>query len=174
MHRTTALLAAAALLAACQKPPETPEQTNARMMAEADSVRPVLEGLDASYARWYSAGQTDSLVAIHMTEAVEMPPNAPAASGTAAIRQMFEAAFQMAPHGGTLALHSQNLSVNGPLAVDRGRWTFHPAAGAPIPADSGKYLTHWHNTGGSWKIAEVIWNSDTPLPTPAAPPAHHR
>ena len=175
MHRHTTswlLVVAAAALAACQKP-ETPEQADARIAAETNAAHGTFAAMDNDYARWYSAGQVDSLLAIHRPSAVVMPPHAPTVTGTEALRQMFTQSFQMAP-GGTLGLSHEHLVVNGPIAIDRGRFTFHGAAGSPIPADSGKYLTHWNMSVGRWLIAEVMWNSDVPLPMPPAPPARHR
>ena len=176
MHRrrSTAwlLVAAGAALAACQQA-ETPEQAAARMTAETDAARPAIEARTAAYARHYNAAQTDTLVALHTADAHVMPPNSPAVHGSEGIRAFFVAGFQQGP-GGQLALRGENLAVNGPMALERGRWNFTPATGTPIPADSGKYFTHYHMTGDQWLIAEVIWNSDVPLPTPTAPPARRR
>jgi hypothetical protein len=60
------------------------------------------------------------------------------------------------------------------MAVERGRWNFTPNAGAPIPADSGKYLTRWDRVEGRWLIADVTWNSDVPLPPPPPAPTRRR
>jgi ketosteroid isomerase-like protein len=163
----TALLAAAAL-AGCQKT-ETNEQAAARMTAEADAARPALDAQTTAFARLFTAGQTDSLVAIHTADGWEMPPNGPSIHGADALRQMF--AGQFAQVRGTLTLRNEDVAVNGPMAVARGRFNFTATAPATIPADSGKFLTHWHLINGQWKMAAVIWNSDAPLPMPAAPPA---
>ncbi len=170
-NRFVTTLLAAAAIAGCQKA-ETPEQAATRMTAEADAARPMIEAVLASYGRNYSASHTDSIVAIHAADAYVMPSNGTALHGTEAIRQMFTTQFQAG--AGTLALHSEHLSVNGPMAIDRGRYDFTPPAGTPIPADSGKYLTHFELTDGRWLIAEVIWNSDLPLPSIPAPPARRR
>jgi ketosteroid isomerase-like protein len=170
--RLAATLLAVAALAGCQKA-ETPEQAEIRMAAEADAARPALEAQTTAFARHFTAGHTDSLVAIHTDDGWEMPPNGPAIHGADALRRMFAAQFQQAA-GGTITLRNEHLDVNGPMALARGRYNFAAPAGSPIPADSGKYLTHWHLMAGEWKMVEVIWNSDVPLPTPAAPPARRR
>jgi ketosteroid isomerase-like protein len=170
--RLAATLLAAAALAGCQKA-ETPEQAETRMAAEAAAARPAIDAQTAAYGQHFSAGHADSVVAIHTADAWEMPPNGPATHGADALRQMFTAQFQQAP-GGTLTLRTEDLEVNGPLALARGRYDFAAPAGSPIPADSGKFLTDWHLVAGQWRIAQVIWNSDVPLPTPAAPPARRR
>jgi ketosteroid isomerase-like protein len=173
--RTTRLaitILAAAALAGCQKT-ETPEQAAYRMNGEAAAARPAIDAQTAAYGQHFSAGHADSVVAIHTDDAWEMPPNGPATHGADALRQMFTAQFQQAA-GGTLALRNEHLDVNGPMALTRGRYNFAAPAGSPIPADSGKYLTHWQLVAGQWRISQVIWNSDVPLPTPAAPPARRR
>ena len=170
--RLAASLLAAAALASCQKA-ETPEQAATRMAAEAVAARPAIDAQTAAFGRHFTAGHTDSLVAIHTDDGWEMPPNGPAIHGADALRQMFTGQFQQAA-GGTLALRTEHLDVSGPMALARGRYNFAAPAGSPIPADSGKYVTHWQLIAGQWRIAEVIWNSDVPLPTPAAPPARRR
>ena len=75
-------------------------------------------------------------------------------------------------------MRTASVVANGPIAVERGNWTFDfkPGKGAPpgmgAMTDQGKYLTHWHDVGGQWLMAEDIWNSDTPAaPPPPARPA---
>lgn len=79
--------------------------------------------------------------------------------------------------GGTLTVTSQNITVAGDVAINRGTWTFTaPAAnGAPAMDLRGKFMEHWHKVGEQWFIAETIWNTDAPAPQPpAAAPARRR
>jgi len=78
----------------------------------------------------------------------------------------------------TSQITQESVMANGPLGVDRGTYTFTftpnkgmENMGVP-PADTGKYLVHWHKVNGTWQIAELIYNSDLPLPAPA--PARRR
>jgi uncharacterized protein (TIGR02246 family) len=170
-RRSPALLLAVAALAACAKP-ETPEQAATRMQAESDAVRPAIEAGNASYVRYFNAGQADSLAALHTENTHVMPPNGPAVHGRDGVRELMTGFFQQAPSS-QLTIRVEDVAANGPMAVDRGRWSFTPQAGTPMPADSGKYLVHWHRQAdGSWQIQDDIWNSDVPLPPP--PPARRR
>jgi len=169
--RPTRLIAAALVtLVACQKP-ETPEQTDARIAAESDSLRPHLEAVAASFARHLAAGQVDSMALLYAEDASLMPPNMPLVTGRDNVRATFQAMLS----GGqfTPTLRVENVTANGPMAVERGRFVlaFTPTPGTPAPAgvDSGNYLIHWHRSGGTWSIVEEMWNSELPPPPPPPP-----
>ena len=165
--------AVVALLAACQTQ-ETPQQMQARMGKESDAFKQAIAGTAKRWEGWIAAGQADSIASIFTEQGREMPPNAPAAVGRAGIRQ-FEAQ-NAAMVDGKLTLKIEEAIANGPLGVERGSFTFEGKAkpGAPkgMPAtvsDEGKYLIHWHNVNGQWRVAELIWNSNKPMMMP--PPA---
>jgi ketosteroid isomerase-like protein len=175
--RRIGLLGTAALLslAGCQAA-ETPEQMQARMDQESAAFRAAIEPLARRWEAWEAAGQADSFATAFTDGGREMPPNAPAVVGLEAIRAYHA---QMASLGTFISqIRTESAIANGPLGIDRGtyRFTFTPNTGMEnmgIPAaDSGKFLVHWHQVDGSWKIADLIYNSDVPLPTPA--PARQR
>ena len=162
-----------ALLAACQTQ-ETPQQMQARMGKESDAFKQAIAGTARRWEGWITAGQADSIANVFMEQGREMPPNGPAAVGRAGIRQ-FEAQ-NAAMIDGKLTLRTEEAIADGPLGVERGSFTFEGKAkpGAPkgMPAtvsDEGKYLIHWHNVNGQWRVAELIWNSNKPMMMP--PPA---
>jgi len=64
--------------------------------------------------------------------------------------------------------------VNGPLAIERGTWTYAIPAQGKTPAMNvaGKFLVHWRKVDGQWLFAEDIWNNDAPMAPP--PPAPRR
>jgi len=165
--------AVVALLAACQTQ-ETPQQMQARMSKESDAFKQAIAGSARRWEGWIAAGQADSIANVFMEQGREMPPNAPAAVGRASIRQ-FEAQ-NAAMFDGKLTIKTEEALANGPLGIERGSFTFEGKAkpGAPkgMPAtvsDEGKYLIHWHNVNGQWRVAELIWNSNKPMMM--APPA---
>jgi ketosteroid isomerase-like protein len=182
--RTPSTLAAIALVAtvACQT--ESPQQMQARIDQESTAFKQMLTGVARRWEAWTAAGQADSVAAIFMEQGHEMPPNEPAVVGRAAIRarQATQASW------GTWAVHITPAAsmANGPLGVDRGTFTitFKPGRKAPAGmtalSDAGSYMVHWHQVGGQWLIADLIWNSDKPLPaapkprTPARRPAARR
>ena len=155
--------AAVILVAACKPAAETPEAMQTRMQAQADSARGAIASTDTRYASFVNAGQADSVAALYMEGGIAMPPHMPMATGRADIAR---AIGQITSAGKfDLSITGTSLMVNGPLAVERGRFrvTITPPKG-PAITDSGKYLAHMHWVNGAWMIAENVWNSDLPLP----------
>lgn len=166
----TAAVAVLLAAAACART-ETLEQMQSRVEAESDSARAAIEPIAQAYARYFAAGQADSIAAIYHEIAYVMPPNMASVRGGAAVREMM-AGYFAAGAAGNLVFHIQNVTANGPIAVVRGHWVYTPPAGGRMPADSGYYMEHWARNNGTWQIAEDIWNSSAPLPP--APPARRR
>ena len=162
---------AALTLAACAKT-ETPEQAQARMQAEADSVRPIVEAAAANWSRWTAAKQSDSIAQLYASDATVMPPNMPSVTGSAGVKAMLDTAF--AAGAMTINFTLGSVTANGPIAVEHGtfRTSFTPTgASAPATSGTGKYMTLWKRTDGQWLIAADIWNDDAP---PALPPPARR
>jgi len=165
---TTVVLALGlGVMAGCAPKPETPEQAEARMTAEAASARTAIEASNQQFVMHFNAGHGDSVAAFYAEDGRVMAPNMAVASG----RQAIAASMGMMA-GATLALTTESVAASGPLAVERGTYTITltpPGAKAPI-TDNGKYLVHWHKVGDKWMMVDDIWNSDLP-PMPAGPPA---
>ncbi len=164
------IIVLAAVALACQPPAESPEQAAAAEQAHADSARAAIEAGNAQYLRHINAGHADSAAMLFTADGMIMPPDVPGTAGTDSIAARFKTT--LVP-GGVLTLTRQNLSVSGDMALARGTWAYAAPAQGNTPAInlSGKYLEHWHFTGGQWKIAEDIWNNDAPAPQAPAPPA---
>ena len=166
--RSASLLFAVALLAACQKP-ETPEQASARMSAESDSAKTAIDAANVRYDRHMNSGHPDSIAMMFTEGGLMMGPNAPTVAGRDSIRAMMTR--MPLPPGATLAFTAVDVAANGPIAIERGSYTFSmPAMGrTPASTMTGKYLAHWHRMGGEWQIAAEVWNDDAPMPAmPAA------
>ena len=166
MRRAT-LVFAVALLAGCQKP-ETPEQASARMAAESDSAKTAIEAANVRYARHMNGGHPDSIAMIFTEGGLMMGPGAPTVAGRDSIRAMMTRT--PLPPGATLAFTAVDVAANGPIAIERGSYTFSMPAMGRMPASTmtGKYLAHWHKMGGEWQIAAEVWNEDAPMPPMAA------
>lgn len=134
------------------------------------AVRQAIDSSNARFAEHFKAGQMEQ-VASHYTEnAVAMPPNMPAASGRAAIQELFSGMVQ----GTTVTdfrLTTTDLRVSGDMARERGRYTMTmDVPGQGTIADSGKFVVVWQRQAdGSWLMDSDVWNSDVPMPAPAAP-----
>jgi uncharacterized protein (TIGR02246 family) len=132
---------------------------------------------DAAIAKVRTAYQTAAgsqdgaaLAKLYTPDGVEMPPNAPAAKGRAAI-EAFHKAFgqQWMMHGMTIT--SGELKVHGDYAYDTGTYkqSLMPMKGGAVADDHGKYVVLLKKDGsGNWWISHAIYNSDMPLPGAAA------
>jgi ketosteroid isomerase-like protein len=144
------------VLAACQGA-EPPGQAQARMRAEADAALPQIQAQMATYVRAAASGNVDSMLSVYTSDAVVMPPNRPLVQGAAALRALVAGTgpFQV-------TLRTSDLTVNGPVAIERGTWTaVMSPPGTPMAVmRDGKYLAHWRLEDGAWRMAAHIWNDD--------------
>ena len=115
-----------------------------------------------------AAGAQDAggMAKLYAPDGVEMPPNAPAVKGRAAI-EAFHKAFskQWMVHGMTLA--ATETKVMGDTAYDVGTYKqgLMPQSGGGIINDSGKYIVLLKkDASGTWWITHAIYNSDNPPP----------
>ena len=152
-------LACAVAVTGCS---ETPEKSQARMSAEADSARPMIEAQLARFARGAATGNADTMLAVYASDAVIMPPNLPAMD-LAGLRARFAA---IGPYQVSFATRS--LVVNGPIAVERGAWSavLSPPGMQFAVVRDGKYVALWRRDGSEWKMTEHIWNDDYPAMMP--------
>ena len=169
MRLTRLFTAALVGLAACQKA-ETPEQAAARITEESAAARTAIEARNAAFEAHFMAGHADSVAAFYTEDGEILPPNDKAVAGRANIQSVFASFLG----SGTFAFDLTTTAVvaNGAHAVERGTYTmtFTPPAGAPpevkASADTGKYVAHWVNQGGTWLMALDMWSSDLPAPQP--------
>ena len=167
--KLTRLIAAALTITACQKA-ETPEQAAARTEQESAAARTAIEAQAAAFGAHFSAGHADSVAAFYTEDGVLMPPNAKAVSGRAGIRELMVGFLGSGTF--SLTITPSAVAADGPRAIDRGTYvlSFTPPAGAPpevkASTDTGKYVAHWVNQGGTWLMALDMWSSDLPAPQP--------
>ena len=120
-----------------------------------------------------AAGSQDgaALAKLYTADGVEMPPNAPAAKGRAAIEAFHKAfAQQWMMHGMTIT--ATETKVTGDTAYDVGTYkqTLMALKGGGMVEDKGKYIVLLKkDASGAWLITHAMYNSDNP--PPAAAPA---
>jgi uncharacterized protein (TIGR02246 family) len=143
------------------------------LVAASVSAQPKAGADEAAIAKIRAAYQTAAgsqdgaaLAKLYAPDGVEMPPNAPAAKGRAAI-EAFHKAFgqQWMMHGMTIT--SGELKVHGDYAYDAGTYkqSLMPMKGGAVADDHGKYLVLLKKDGsGNWWITHAIYNSDVPPP----------
>jgi ketosteroid isomerase-like protein/quercetin dioxygenase-like cupin family protein len=137
--------------------------------------------LSAGTTAWlqaYNAGDVDRIVAMYAEDGIMMPPNAPAASGRAAMRAYITAGVAEAKAAGVTLVNGENhAGVSGNLGWHSGSYKVTDASGATV--DSGNYLETARKTDGKWLILRDIWNSDRPTASAAqdavkVDPAHYK
>ena len=121
-----------------------------------------------AWAAAYNAGDADAVAAMYWDDAVLQPPGAPAATGSAAIREFLAADIAATKAAGlTMNIPEAGaIDVSGDLAYEAGTYTVTDASGAAV--DTGKYIGVFLKKDGKWLYIRDTWNSDSP---PAAAPA---
>ena len=120
----------------------------------------------AGTAEWvaaYNAGSVDRIVALYADDAVVMPPNAPAASGHAAIRGFLTkdiASSKAASVSLSVTDVNSGAGASGDLGWHTGMFSVVDAAGKTT--GTGKYSEVWQKRHGKWVIIRDIWNNDAP------------
>lgn len=127
----------------------------------------------AGTAQWiaaYNAGNLDRILALYAEDAMVMPPEAPAASGHAAIREFLNKDIASSKAAGiTLSDLSSGSTTgtSGDLGWHTGTFAVLDANGKTVV--TGKYSEIWRRDGGKWMIIRDMWNNDAPAAAPAAP-----
>ena len=150
----------AMLIGACQGSPSS----------DPAIVRQIIEGHNADAARWYAAGQIDSVASLFAQDVWQFPPNSPPVVGRDSLVSFWTTASGWGRW--QFAFRVQDVVTSGPLAVERGQYTLEFTAGSssPIPSvqDRGNYVVLWRREAdGAWRI---VWDapvSVVPLPQPA-------
>src|SRR3954468_14361929 len=123
-----------------------------------------------AYQKAVSGQDAAGLAKLYAADGVEMPPNAPAQKGRAAIEAFHKnLATQWMVHGMTIT--STESHVMGDYAVDSGTFkqTLMGMKSGAMVDDTGKYVVVLKKDAGGWSIATLIYNSDNPPPGTAAP-----
>jgi uncharacterized protein (TIGR02246 family) len=120
----------------------------------------------SAYEKAAGAQDAAALAKLFTADGVEMPPNAPAAKGHAAIEAFHKAlAQQFMNHGITIT--PTETKVVGDTAYDVGTYkqTLMSMKGGGMVEDKGKYIVLLKkDAGGTWLITHAIYNSDNPPP----------
>ena len=153
----TALLSAVLLAA---PPPE------ARAAASKDSA---VAAVADAYRAATLKGDAAEIMRLYADDAVEMPPGAPLAKGRAAIEQFYRQ--QMGGPGKITAFTLEHLESRtaGDVGYDVGTYRQTMTGGPMAGEDIGKYVVILKRSGGQWKVAYAIYNSDRNPPAAGAP-----
>ena len=117
-----------------------------------------------------STNDVDKFLSYYAPDAAVYPPGMPIAKGTAPIREAFTKMRSMPGFSLQWNATAATVSGAGDLGYTTGtyRMSVNDPTGTPMP-ERGKYVAVWKKQpGGQWKVAEDIFNADTPPPVSAA------
>jgi ketosteroid isomerase-like protein len=125
--------------------------------AEESAIRKIDEA-------WSLAAQKkdlDGAVAPYAVDASMLPFNAPLASGTAQIRQVWSSLFAKPGFALSFAPTRIYVAASKDMAWEIGTFelSVNDAQGNPTKVP-GKYVVTWKKVGGKWKVAADIFNTD--------------
>jgi uncharacterized protein (TIGR02246 family) len=128
--------------------------------AAAPAQDPAIRQVADAYQAAMLAGSAAAAAAVYRDDAVEMPPGVPPIQGKAAIEQYFRGMFGSCRFTAFTLSHTE-LRASGDVAFVAGtsRASVTPNGGPSI-TEAGKYLVVLKRTGGAWKVAYSIHNSD--------------
>jgi uncharacterized protein (TIGR02246 family) len=160
---TSLLLVVGALMALSACAPAAPAA------ADTAADEAALKATTVAWLEAYNAGDVDKIVALYADDGVLMPPNAPVAKGHAAIRAFLTSETAGARAAGVklaLVAGTSVAGIAGDTGWESGSYAVFNGSGATI--DSGSYLSVSHKSNGKWLYARDTYNSDRPVPAPAA------
>ena len=163
LRKLLLLTMAIGVVGACAQP-QAPGRRPAPADTSADEAK-----LKADVQKWmddFNAGNADGMASRSAQDAILAPPNAPAVTGRAAIREALgkESAGARAAGLTFKSTATTGVGVSGDLAWMSGNYAVVDAKGASV--DVGKYLSVHRKINGAWLYIRDTWNSDNPPPPP--------
>ena len=131
--------------------------------AETEADVEAINSLRDDFIALDNASDAAGLASLYTNDAVLMPPNEAAVTGSQAIESWFQTTFDQFTTEFTVA--SEELEVVGDWAFDWGAYmtALTPKAGGEPTEDRGKYIVILRKqVDGSWRIVKNIWNSNNP------------
>jgi uncharacterized protein (TIGR02246 family) len=126
------------------------------------TVQAGIQQVADAYVKANLAGDANAVAALYTDDAVEMPPNQPMIKGRAAIQQYYEKLFGGGVKMTAFTLTHLETRGTGDSGYDVGTYQQNMSQPSPAPpaSDSGKYIVILRQSGGAWKVAYAIYNSD--------------
>jgi ketosteroid isomerase-like protein len=136
------------------------------LATDTTAIEQALRDLDAQWSAAAGAKSLEKTVSFYSADAIVMPPNAPAATSSEAIRKGWQ--DLLASPGLVISWKTTKVEVakSGDLACLSGTYelTMNDASSKPVN-DHGKYVEVWEKqSDGKWKCGTDIWNSDLLAP----------
>lgn len=117
-----------------------------------------LAALDDEWSKAATAGNVDRVTSFYAEDAVVYPPNAPAVSDRAAIKESWRK--MLADPKAKLSWKTTNAGVDHNTGFTAGTYEVTSGDGGTV-LEKGKYLCVWRKgSDGKWKAVHDMWNSD--------------
>jgi uncharacterized protein (TIGR02246 family) len=143
---------------------------SAQQKASPSGDEAAIAKIRTAYNNAVIAQDAAGIAKLYAPDGVEMPPNAPAAKGRAAIEKFHkDLTQQVMIHGSSITPTETHISGNVAYDIGTYKQQVMPMKGGGIADDHGKYVVVLKKDAGSWWVVAAIYNSDLPLPAP--PPA---
>lgn len=159
MYRTAApsfITAVALTIAACATAPRVDRAS------DETAIRALERQMEASM----NAKDVNAVTNMYTSDATLLPPNVPAANGSAAIRAAWTEMTKVPKYHLTLTPARIDVSKAGDMATEVGTYTYTADMPDSHVDDVGKYVVGWKKVDGQWKMAADTYNSDKPIPAP--------
>jgi ketosteroid isomerase-like protein len=130
---------------------------------------PDVERVAKAFVTAMLASDAATAAALYQEDAIEMPDCRPLVKGRPAIEQYFRGLMKEVKITTFELTHTES-AISGDTAYDVGTYTQRLSTSHGMVDDTGKYVVMLKRTGGEWKIAYAIHNSDRPsmMPGPGA------
>ena len=132
-------------------------------MAQASDDIEAIKRLAAEWRSGWLAGGADSLLSLYADEPVLMPQDQPVVVGKDAIRPLYEAVLKEFDFHGEATV--KEIVISGDLGFFRTAYTLTAtpkAGGKPTKVTGKSIFIVQRDSGGTWRIARLMDNSDGP------------
>jgi ketosteroid isomerase-like protein len=133
--------------------------------SRADSEQ-AIRAADSAWATAFNAKRLDESVAVVSSTGSVLAPNAPIATGTNAVRELFKGFMALPDLKITWQPTEVHAAESGELGYSVGTYemSFKDPTGKTV-VDQGKYGTVWQKqSDGRWKVVLDVFNSNLPVP----------
>ena len=121
----------------------------------ADDVRSEIEAANTVFETAVSRGDGPGVAALYTENAQLLPAQSDVVTGTEAIGQFWQAAFDSGLKG--VSLVTLEVENHGDTAYEVGKLELRDAGGKV--SDHAKYVVIWKKEGASWKLHRDIWTT---------------
>ena len=126
----------------------------------ADEVRQAIEAANKKFEAAASRGDGPAAAALYTAAGQLLPAQSDVVSGTQAIGQFWQGAFNSGIKG--VSLTTLEVEGHGNTAHEIGKYELRGAGGKVL--DHGKYVVIWKKEGAAWKLHRDIWTTSVTPP----------